>query len=123
MITNANPTFYYRDSKQTAEIVGNDTIVIEGGYAEVSINFQWQKIGMGSKSGNATVFGLSDEIIFAKDIIIEDNFFKYDLLDYFNITYDNPLNLTRVEPPISTDEQSDLMRLVNNIMNVTTLRH
>lgn len=75
VIYDANPTFYYRDTKQKAEIVGNDTIVIEGGMAEVTINFKWQKIGMGSKSGTATVFGLSDEIIFAKDIIIKDNNF------------------------------------------------
>ncbi len=67
--------------------------------------------------------GLSDEIIFAKDIIIKGDFFEYDLLDYFNITYDNPMNLSRVEPPISTEEQQDLMRLVNNILGVTTLRH
>ena len=78
---------------------------------------------MSSKYGNATVFGLSDEIIFAKDIIIDGNFFRYDLLDYFNITFDNPMNLTRVDPALTTEEQQDLMRLVNNIMNVTTLRH
>ncbi len=33
------------------------------------------------------------------------------------------MNLTRVNPPITSDEQSDLMKLVNNIPNVTTLRH
>lgn len=78
---------------------------------------------MNSKYGSATVFGLSDEIIFAKDIIIDGNFFRYDLLDYFNVTFDNPMNLTRVDPALTTEEQQDLMRLVNNIMNVTTLRH
>ncbi len=78
---------------------------------------------MSAKSGTATVFGLSDEIGFVKDIVIDGDFFRYDLLDYLNITYDNPMNLTRVDPPISPDDQEDLMRLVNNIMNVTTLRH
>ena len=78
---------------------------------------------MGSKFGTATVRGLSDEVIFSKDIIIDENFFRFDLLDYMNITYDNPMNLTRVDPPLTSDEQSDLMKLVNNIPNVTTLRH
>jgi len=65
-IFSANPTFYYRDSKQKAEIVGNDTIVIEGGKAEVVINFKWEKIGGGSKNGTGIVKGLSESIIFAK---------------------------------------------------------
>ncbi len=51
---------------------------------------------MNPKSGTATVFGLSDEIGFVKDIIIDGDFFRFDLLDYLNITYDNPMNLTRV---------------------------
>lgn len=103
--------------------MGNDTIVIEGGFAEVIINFKWQKVGMGSKSGEATVRGLSDEITIAKDIVIDGDFFRYDLLDCKNITFDTPMNLTRIDPPLSTDEQSDLMRLVNNILGVTTLKH
>jgi hypothetical protein len=78
---------------------------------------------MGSKTGVATVMGLSDEIIFAKDIVIDGDFFRYDLLDYTNITFDNPMKLQRIDPPLTTDEQGDLMKLVNNIPNVTTLRH
>jgi hypothetical protein len=60
VIYDANPTFYYRDSKQKAEIVGNDTIIIDGGFAEVKIDFKWSKIGAGSKFGTGSVFGLSD---------------------------------------------------------------
>jgi hypothetical protein len=78
---------------------------------------------MGSKVGTATVLGLSDEIIFAKDIVIDGDFFRYDLLDYTNITFDNPMKLIRIDPPLTPDEQSDLMKLVNNILGVTTLRH
>lgn len=59
-IYEANPTFYYRDSKQKAEIVGNDTIVIDGGYVEVQINFKWSREGSGPRNGTATVKGLSD---------------------------------------------------------------
>lgn len=58
---------------------------------------------MGSKFGEATVRGLSDEVIFAKKIVIDGDFFRYDLLDYLNITFDNPMNLSRIDPPISAD--------------------
>jgi len=58
---------------------------------------------MGSKFGEASVRGLSDEIIFAKQIIIDGDFFRYNLLDYLNITFDNPMNLSRIDPPVSAD--------------------
>ena len=38
-IFNAQPTFYYRDSKQQAEIAGNDTIIITGGKLEADLTF------------------------------------------------------------------------------------
>lgn len=102
-IYEANPIFYYRDSKQKAEIVGNNTIFIDGGYAEVDINFKWAKTGAETKYGTGSVKGLSSEVIFAKDVIIDGNFFKYELYDYMNVTYDNPMNLTRVDPPLSAE--------------------
>lgn len=58
---------------------------------------------MGSKYGTATVFGLSDEIIFAKNIVIDDKFFRYELLDYMNVTFDNPMNLSRVDPVLTAE--------------------
>jgi hypothetical protein len=42
-IYSATPTFYYRDSKQNAEIVGQDLILITGGILEVDIKFNWMK--------------------------------------------------------------------------------
>lgn len=33
------------------------------------------------------------------------------------------MSLVRVDPPLSADEQADLMRLVNVIPNVTSLKH
>jgi hypothetical protein len=60
LIYEANPTFYYRDSKQKAEIVGNDTIVIDGGFLEVSIDFKFTIIGSITKYGVGSVKGLSD---------------------------------------------------------------
>lgn len=62
-------------------------------------------------------------MIFAKSIIIDGNFFRYDLLDYKNVTFTNSMNYTRVTPPdISPEDRADILSLVNNIMNVTTLR-
>lgn len=60
-IFNAKPTFFYRDSRQTAKILGNDTIVISGGKLEASITFQWSKtISMITRNGTGGAFGLSD---------------------------------------------------------------
>ena len=39
----ANLVFQYYDSKQKAEIMGNDTILIDGGYVEVTMDFNWKK--------------------------------------------------------------------------------
>ena len=39
----ASLLFQYYDSKQKAEIMGNDTILIDGGYVEVVVDFNWKK--------------------------------------------------------------------------------
>lgn len=59
-IYQANPTFKYIDSKQKAEIIGNDSIIIQGGYTQVVINFKWAKIGTDMKNGTASVIGNSN---------------------------------------------------------------
>lgn len=82
-IFNAKPTFYYRDSEQRADVVGNDTIVIHQGRMEATITFEWKKVGLVSLSGTGTAFGLSDPIVFVKRLVVADNgtFFSYELLD------------------------------------------
>jgi hypothetical protein len=70
-IYNAKPTLFYRDSRQRAEITGNDTIVISGGSLEVDIDFNWEKkTPFLTSSGTGSVRALSDEIAFAKGIIV-----------------------------------------------------
>ena len=41
--TNINTSFSYIDSKQKAETLGNDTIVIAGGYTQALVNMNWVK--------------------------------------------------------------------------------
>ena len=59
-IYEANPTFKYIDSKQKAEIIGNDSIMIQGGYVQVAIDFKWAKIGANARNGTASVIGNSN---------------------------------------------------------------
>lgn len=58
-IYNANPSFYYRDSKQKAVMRGNDTIIIDGGFLEVDFTFNWSKNNVSTKEGTGSVTGLS----------------------------------------------------------------
>ena len=78
-IFNTKPVFYYRDSKQKADIFGNDTIIIEGGQLEVDLTFEWEKKSLITTSGTGAAFGLSNPIIFAKQAVIieQGNFFSY----------------------------------------------
>jgi hypothetical protein len=56
--------------------------------------------------------------------VIENDFFKYDLLDYLNVTFTNHMPLVRVTPAnITDDDKTQVEKLLNNIPNVTTLRH
>ncbi len=82
-IYNAKPTFYYRDSNQKADIMGNDTIVIYGGKLEADITFQWSKTNVITRNGTGMAFGLSDMISFAKQMVIENGTtYSYELLDW-----------------------------------------
>jgi uncharacterized protein YxjI len=58
-ISSVNPSFYYRDSKQKAVILGNDTIVIDGGVLEVDFTFNWEKQYLVSRKGTGSARGLS----------------------------------------------------------------
>jgi len=68
------------------------------------IDFRWRRTGSQTYEGTGRVGGLSEPIIFAKSIIIENDFFKYDLLDYLNVTFTNHMNLTRVAPANMTED-------------------
>ncbi len=60
VIYGAKPVFFYRDSKQQAKIVGNDTIIIKGGFLEVDISFNWIVLGQFPINGTGFARGLSD---------------------------------------------------------------
>lgn len=50
--------------------------------------------------------------------------FRYKLLDYINVTYNNPMNVTRYSTPdISDEDKNNLWKMINVLFNVTTLKH
>ena len=63
--SDVNLSLFYRDSKQKAEIMGKDTVVIDGGKLFATIGFKWIKTNYFAKTnGTATAAILSSEIIF-----------------------------------------------------------
>lgn len=98
-IAGVKPTFYYLDSQQRAVIKGNDTVVIEGGRVDVTLNFEWARIDLGTISGTGIAKALSDPIIFAMQLVIKDGYMLETLLVYENVTFSNfGINITRIEP-------------------------
>lgn len=73
IIGGIRPKFQYLDSKQRADIVGRDTVVIDGGRVEVTFDFQWARVGT-SIGGNGTVYGLSDILAFSFRLDVKDDY-------------------------------------------------
>ena len=128
-IFNTRPTFFYRDSKQKADILGNDTIVVYGGRLEVDVTFNWSKTtSVITRNGSGSAYGLSDMISFAKQISIENgSSYSYDLLDADDVTWNEdsgePFHLTRIDPADATDDDKEYLRkMFNNIMGEQTIR-
>lgn len=97
-ITQASPKFFYIDSRQKAEVVGNDTIIISGGRLDVEIDFKWAKQDLIKKEGTGHARAMSAPITFVKNITIVNQTYSFELLDYQEIDILNPINLTRIEP-------------------------
>ena len=73
-IYSAIQRFIYRDSKQKAEVVNQNIIAVSGGKTEVELAFQWNKtVGTTSYFGKGNTFGVSDEIAFAKEVVLNSN--------------------------------------------------
>ena len=126
LIENMKPSFFYLDSRQKAEITGNDTIIIDGGRVESVLNFTWRKTTSGSSiNGTGIAMGISDEITFAKRLKVVDNYLTEVVADYWNVTFgENAFRIGRIEPPSTSQEDHDrLTRLINDVLNVTTARH
>lgn len=128
-IFNAQPTFFYRDSKQRAQINGNDTVIITGGQLEADITFEWKRTSLVlNRTGSGAAFGLSNVITFVKRAVVveEGSFFSFELADYEDVNWNSGdvFSLTRVDPATVTDEdKTALTRLLNNILGVKTIRN
>ena len=124
-IENMKPKFYYLDSKQEAEIIGNDSIMIKNGRLETTIDFSWRKEGSFGTSGTGRAIGITDEIVFAKNLTIDMGFLVENVIDYWNVTFSqSAFKIVRIDPPTtSPEDQERLTRLMNDIANVTTARH
>lgn len=118
------PRFFYIDTKQRADIVSNDTVVIEGGRLDVRFDFQWSKQGSATISGNGSANGLSNVLAFSFELRVKDGFMLEVLTDYEAVEFsENGIQLFRVNPPDTNEEDIEsLRRLLNNILNVTTVR-
>lgn len=122
-ISEVKTTFFFRDSKQKAEIMGNDQVIVSGGDVVVRLDFNWKK---GNLTGNGSAMGESDMIEFSYLLDTNDQeFLIKKLVDANNVTINhNGFNLVRVSPPEATDEDRDnIKKLLNDIINVTTVRH
>lgn len=42
-LTQIKQSFFYVDSKQKAQVMGNDTIVIDGGYLQATLDMKWAR--------------------------------------------------------------------------------
>lgn len=87
IIGGIRPKFQYLDSKQRADIVGLDTVLIEGGQVEVTFDFQWARQGSGY-GGNGSVTALSDILAFSFRLDIKDGFLIEVLEDYDAVKFD-----------------------------------
>lgn len=121
--TNFSYTFKYLDSTQKSEIVGRDQIIVKDGRLRVDFTLNWTETGSVTKGGYAIGYGLSDPIIFTKNMKrTGDNLVMYNLVDYENVTFSHaPFNLTRMEP-YADDDFAILNLLVNHLINVTTCK-
>ena len=64
-ISNIRPRFYFRQTKQRAVILGNDTVVVFGGSLEADIKFNWLRNNtVFTINGSGSAFGISEHIPF-----------------------------------------------------------
>lgn len=124
-IENIKPTFFYIDSKQKAEITGNDTIVIDGGYLQATLDFTWRKSDGAVRSGTGKAVGISDEVVFAKTMKFDKGFITEEVIDIWDIKWSQKaFSIKRIDPPSTPfDDVERLERMLNDIVNVTTARH
>lgn len=120
-VTNFTTAFRYLDTNQTQETFGRDLIIVKGGRLRVEFNLTWFVNGSITKNGTATGGGISDGIIFTKNLTKNaDNLVMWNLLDYNNISFGATAFEIRRMDPYSEDDFNVINNMVNHIINVTT---
>lgn len=116
-VSQIRPTFYYRDSKQKVDFKAGNILIVSGGALEVTITFTWNKEDSAQTNGTAQAEALSDELILAKSIVIENNTsYSYDLLSLMPFALPSlPFILSRIDPPVSASDQQVLLMMLNNM--------
>ena len=77
VIYDASLTFYYLGNKQKAYIIGDETILVDGGRVEVYLTFKWAKNGGDFKMGTGETSGVTNTFALFKNIIIKDDYYGY----------------------------------------------
>jgi len=110
-------TYQYRDSKQRAQFRGENVIVIDGGVGEIQCSFNWVRKAISNANGSIVAVGLTDDLSFAKKVVIDGPAYSYELLDSMPfLMTPNPFAFTRIDPPDITDnDKRVLLALLNGI--------
>lgn len=68
--------------------------------------FSWTKIGaLSNITGTGEAFGISDSVMFAKNISVEKGYVVYEVISYDNITFNAfGINITRIDPANTTKD-------------------
>lgn len=113
VLKNIQHELQYVDSKQTAVIVGKDTIIVRGGLLDVYVNFDWSKDDL--TKGSATARIVSEEIMFEKQLVLNQGYLQFKLELAYNITFhiDNFV-LLRVSPATTSEaDKTALLAALN----------
>jgi len=116
-ITDITLNYSYRDSKQKGEFRGQDVIIISGGVLQVQFYFKWSRSFFTVANGSAVAVGLTDEISFAKKLVIDGMAYSYELLSTIPVVFDkNGLSFSRIDPPdVVESDKTVLMQMMNGI--------
>ena len=76
---------------------------------------KWNRIDFLDRGGSLQAVCKSEEIIFAKNLTISGGYLIYQVLDYFNVTFDVDCKITRYDPGNTSDlDMGYIKQLLNN---------
>jgi hypothetical protein len=67
--------------------MGNDTIIIDGGNLISYVGMNWERNEFISRGGALQAMCKSSEIMFAKNLTIQQAFLIYQVHDYYNVSF------------------------------------